>query len=64
MHVNGALNSSKSGAGLILTSLDGFVTKYALQFAFQTFNNQAKYKELLARLRIVKELGVRELKPS
>lgn len=62
LHVDGASNSSRNGEGLILASLNGFVIKYVLRFAFQTSNNQAKYEALLARLRMLKEVGVKELK--
>ena len=51
-----------SGAGLILTSLDGMVVEYALRFEFQASNNEAKYEALVTILRIAKEMGVRHLR--
>lgn len=38
------------------------IAKYALRFAFQSSNNQAKYEALLAELRIAKELEGKKLK--
>ncbi|GJR72120.1 reverse transcriptase domain-containing protein [Tanacetum coccineum] len=47
-----------SGAGLILTSLEGTKFTYALRFQFTTSNNKAKYEALIAGLRIAAQMGV------
>ena len=47
---------------LILTSLEGVVTKYPLLFKFKASNNEAKYEALTVRLKIAKKLGVRYLR--
>lgn len=60
--MDGASNSQGNDAGLILTNLKGVVTKYALRFAFEASNNQAKYEALLAGLRVVKELKTKRVK--
>lgn len=62
MNVDGASNSFESGARQILTSPDIFAIEYALRFAFQASNNQAKYEAFLVGLKITKELGIRKLK--
>ena len=54
-------NMSGTGAGLILISLEGIITEYALRFEFSATNNGAEYEALIARLRIAKELGVDRL---
>nr|GEY78336.1 reverse transcriptase domain-containing protein [Tanacetum cinerariifolium] len=41
-----------SGAGLILTNLDGVEFTYALRFQFAASNNEAEYEALIAGLRI------------
>ena len=46
----------------ILTNIDGVVTKYALWFGFKASNNQAEYEALIARLKIIKDLGVKCLR--
>ena len=50
LFVDGATNSEGSGAGLILTSLDGIDVEYALRFGFQAFNNEAEYEVVIAGL--------------
>ncbi|GJY54394.1 reverse transcriptase domain-containing protein [Tanacetum coccineum] len=50
-----------SGAGLILTNLDGMEFTYALRFKFDASNNEAKYESLVAGLRIAEKMGVKNL---
>ncbi|XP_052199594.1 uncharacterized protein LOC127806386 [Diospyros lotus] len=56
-------NSSVGGgyAGLLLQGLDGQAWPYALHFEFNASNNEAEYEALIARLRLVKQMGVRDL---
>nr|GEU65924.1 reverse transcriptase domain-containing protein [Tanacetum cinerariifolium] len=49
------------GAGLILTNPEGMVFTYALRFRFEPTNNEAKYKALIARLRIAEQMGVKNI---
>ena len=44
LSVDGAANVQGSGAGLILTSLEGIDIEYALRFGFHTSNNEAEYE--------------------
>ena len=53
--MDGASNSHRSKAGLILASLR-VVIKYTLLFDFNTLNNEAEYGALIASLNIAKEL--------
>ena len=46
--VDEAANSQGSGAGLILTSLEGIDIEYALRFGFQASNNKAEYEAVIA----------------
>ncbi|GKB43555.1 reverse transcriptase domain-containing protein, partial [Tanacetum coccineum] len=50
-----------SGAGLILTSLEGMKFTYALRFQFAASNNDAEYEALIAGLRITAQMGVRNV---
>ncbi|GKC08675.1 reverse transcriptase domain-containing protein [Tanacetum coccineum] len=50
-----------SGAGLILTSLEGTEFTYALRFRFDATNNEAEYEALIAGLRIAEQIGVKNL---
>ncbi|XP_074323710.1 uncharacterized protein LOC141660621 [Apium graveolens] len=61
MYVDGLATAERSGAGLILTSPDGFTIQQAITFAFKAANNQAEYEALLYGLRLAKSLGVRRL---
>lgn len=40
------------GAGLILTSFNDIIAKYAPHFNFKIFNNEAGYETLLVGLRL------------
>ena len=53
-----------SGACLILTNLEGIEFTYALRFEFTATNNEAEYEALLAGLRIVIQMGVRNLEAN
>ena len=58
LHIDGSSNAMGLGAGLMLTSSDGVVMEYALQFKFSTFNNKAEYEALVIDLRMAKKLRV------
>nr|GEU73131.1 reverse transcriptase domain-containing protein [Tanacetum cinerariifolium]GEV10313.1 reverse transcriptase domain-containing protein [Tanacetum cinerariifolium] len=45
-----------SGAGLILTNLEGMEFTYALRFRFDATNNEAEYEALIAELQIAKQM--------
>ena len=47
LFVDGAANSHRSEAGLIMTSLDGIDVEYALRFRFQASNNEAEYEVVM-----------------
>ncbi|GJU40271.1 reverse transcriptase domain-containing protein [Tanacetum coccineum] len=49
------------GAGVILTDPEGVEFTYALRFQFETTNNEAEYKALIAGLRIAEKIGVKNL---
>nr|GEV29668.1 reverse transcriptase domain-containing protein [Tanacetum cinerariifolium] len=53
-----------SGVGLILTNLKGAKFTYALRFRFDTTNNEAEYKALIAGLRIAEQMGVKNLQAN
>ncbi|GKA14802.1 reverse transcriptase domain-containing protein [Tanacetum coccineum] len=53
-----------SGAGLILTNLEGAEFTYALRFNFNATNNKAEYEALIASLRIAKKTGIKNLQAN
>ncbi|GKC26050.1 reverse transcriptase domain-containing protein [Tanacetum coccineum] len=52
------------GAGLILTNPEGMEFTYALRFRFDATNNEAEYEALIARLKIAKQMGVKNLQAT
>ena len=52
LSIYGAANSQGSGAGLILTSLNGIDMECALRFRFQASNNEAEYEAVIAGLNL------------
>ncbi|GAV69758.1 RVT_3 domain-containing protein, partial [Cephalotus follicularis] len=53
-----------SGAGLVLTSPDGWTLEYALRFGFKTTNNEAEWEALIAGLTIANHLEVQKIEAS
>ncbi|RDY02800.1 rnhA, partial [Mucuna pruriens] len=50
-----------SGAKVILEGSNKVMVKQSLQFEFRASNNQAEYEELLARMKLARELGTQVL---
>jgi ribonuclease HI len=53
MNFDGSLTLQVAGAGVVLTSPDEQILKYAIQLDFQSTNNMAEYDGLLVELRAV-----------
>ena len=64
LSVDEAANAQGSGARLILTSLDGIDTEYALIFSFQASNNEAEYEAIIAGLNLAHFMEVDQLEVS
>ena len=50
--VDGAANAQGSGAGLILTSLEGIDIEYVVRFGFRASNNEVEYEAIIAGLNL------------
>ncbi|KAK3017046.1 hypothetical protein RJ639_006258 [Escallonia herrerae] len=61
LYVDGSSAVGSSGAGIILTSPEGFTIEYALRFGFQASNNEAEYEALLPGIRLAHALKVDSL---
>ena len=61
---DGAANAQGSGAGLILTSLDGIDTEYALRFGFRASNNEAEYETVIVGLNLAHFMEADQLEVS
>ena len=50
-----------SGAGIILTTLEGIHLEYALRFGFQASNNEAEYEAVLVGLQLATSMGAQQV---
>ncbi|GAV65894.1 RVT_3 domain-containing protein [Cephalotus follicularis] len=64
LSVDGSSCITGSGAGLVLTSRDGWTLEYALRFKFKATNNEAEWEALIAGLTIAKHLEVQKIESS
>jgi len=62
LSVDGSRNKKRRRAGVILEGPNELTLEQAIHFGFVTSNNQDKYEALIARLRLAKELRVKQLK--
>ena len=62
LHVDGSSTPSTSGVRIILTSPMREMIEYALHFIFFASNNEAEYEALFIGLKLVRELGVSEVR--
>ncbi|GJX90906.1 reverse transcriptase domain-containing protein [Tanacetum coccineum] len=64
LFIDGSSCTDGSRVGLILTNPKGMEFTYALRFRFDATNNKAKYEALIAGLRIVEQMGVKNLQEN
>ena len=62
MYTDGSSASGMGGVEVILLSPEKDILRYRVHLQFLATNNEAKYEAVLTGLRIVKALGVRNLK--
>ncbi|XP_077219733.1 uncharacterized protein LOC143853924 [Tasmannia lanceolata] len=56
LYVDGSATAGGSGAGLVLSGPDDFLTEYALNLDFKALNNEAEYEALIVGLALAVEL--------
>ncbi|XP_074374153.1 uncharacterized protein LOC141714537 [Apium graveolens] len=61
LHVDGAVNNSGAGAGIVLVTLEGHHLLSAIHFKFYVTNNDVDYEALINGLKIAFEVGVMNL---
>ncbi|GJY01374.1 reverse transcriptase domain-containing protein [Tanacetum coccineum] len=64
LFTDGSSCVDSSGAGLILTNLEGMEFTYALRFRFDATNNKAKYEALITGLKIAEQMGIENLQEN
>ena len=60
--IDGSSVAGLEGVSIIVTSLEKDVLRYGVHLQFLATNNKAEYEAILASLRIVKALGIKNLK--
>ena len=61
VNIDGSFTKEMSGAGVVLVSPEKDKFEYALQLRFHATNNEAEYEALLARLKLSKSMGIKNL---
>ncbi|GAV68091.1 RVT_3 domain-containing protein, partial [Cephalotus follicularis] len=64
LFVDGSSCIIGSGAGLVVTSPDGWTLEYALRFGFKATNNEAEWEALIVGMTIAKHLDVQKIEAS
>ena len=61
LHVDGASNSKRSGAGAILEKEGEIIIELSIKFDFLISNNQVEYEALIASLKLARDIGIHRL---
>ncbi|GJT85418.1 reverse transcriptase domain-containing protein, partial [Tanacetum coccineum] len=64
LFMDGSSCTDGSGVGLILINPEGMEFTYALRFRFDATNNEAEYEALISGLKIVEQIGVKNLQAN
>ncbi|XP_075650149.1 uncharacterized protein LOC142620709 [Castanea sativa] len=59
--VDGASNAAGAGAGIVVITPEDLKLKHSFRLGFRASNNEAEYEALLAGLRVVMDLGAKEV---
>lgn len=61
IHVDDSANKTGSGAGIVLESPNGLISKYALRLIFKASNNVAEYEAVIASIDLARVVSSRKL---
>ena len=59
--VDGAFGALQAGARIVVITPEGIKLEHSFTLSFKASNNEAKYEALLAELRVVSNLGAKEV---
>ena len=59
--VDGASSALGVAAEIIVVTLEGIKLEHSFRLSFKASNNEAEYEALLAKLRVVLDLGAKEV---
>lgn len=62
LHVGISSNKRGCGARVLLEGPNQLILEHSLKFGFKASNNQVEYEELLAKLRLAKEVQAKKIK--
>ena len=62
MYFNGAVNQYGNGIGILLITPEGSHIPLAIKLNFEAANNVAEYEACIAKMEVLRELGVKEAK--
>ena len=60
--VDGAFSALGVRAGIVVITPEGIKLEHSFRLSFKALNNEAEYETLLAGLRVVSDLGAKEVK--
>ncbi|XP_075650226.1 uncharacterized protein LOC142620801 [Castanea sativa] len=59
--MDGASNAAGAGAGIVVITPEGLKLEHSFRLGFKASNNEVEYEALLAGLRVIKDLGAKEV---
>ena len=59
--MDGASKALRAGAGIIVITPEGIKLEHSFKLGFKASNNKVEYEALLAGLRVVLDLGAKEV---
>ena len=61
VYVNGASETLEARVGIIIITPEGIKLEHSFRLGFRVSNNEAEYEALLARLRVILDMGAKEV---
>ena len=59
--VDGASSAMGAGAGIVIVTPEGIRLEHSFRLGFRASSNEAEYEALLAGLKVVRDMGAREV---
>jgi len=59
--MDGASSTLGAGVGIVVITLEGIKLEHFFRLGFKAFNNEAEFKALFAELKVVSDLGAKEM---
>ena len=59
--VDGASSALEVGARIVVITPEGIILEHSFRLGFRAFNNEVEYEALLVELRVVSDVGAKEV---